>query len=199
MPFTSVDEEIRAKFADYQRGYDAAERALKTHEIDVGEGLVIPSLNEFRCAGQHVARALAADNQGSALENLDQAVRHTHRAEYDAYDAAIQFYLQRCIAFREDYKHLVISKTISSYHDDLVALENIKDEIAKEARKNREIYIEGKQKQYEALKAINRKWELAREELNKCLLIDRNNRVKWLVGIAVAILGIVIALMQFFK
>lgn len=195
MPYSSIDPAIREGFAEYQQEYDAAERVLKEHEITTREGLTAPALNEFRYAGQHVARALAtADNTQKAVDCMKEAVKHIRRAEYDAYDSIAQFYLDRCACFKEDYRFIPISPTIPTYPGDCTRIAEIQDEISREDRNQKEAYIAGKSGQSADLKQIYRRWDALRDELNKVVLSTRKSDAHRIWALIVALLGLAAAI-----
>lgn len=194
MPYTCVAPEIQSKFLEYQKEYTDAEKTLKAHETEVDEGIIVPALNEFRYAGQHIARALAAKDMSVAIENLDQAIRHARRAKYDAHDAVIQYYLEQCKFFKEDYKFIQITSVVAAYNDDCVALASIQDEMAQEDRNKREEYIACKIQQCEVAKRIYRRWDFARDELNKVMAVETRERKRWFFIAGATVFGIIIAM-----
>lgn len=194
MPYSSIDPRIREKFTEYQQEYDTAEHIVKEHEITTLEGLAAPTLNEFRYAGQHVARALAVDDAETAAGCIQEAIKHIRRAEYDAYDALVQFYLDRCSCFKEDYKFIPISPIIPTYPEDCARITEIQDEISKEDRKQKEVYVQGKSRQSADLRQIHRRWDSLRDEINKVVLATRKQDGYRFWALVIAILTLAAAI-----
>jgi hypothetical protein len=166
----SLDSDL---IEEYCNVFSIAESHLKNAESFVKDktiegGILIPSLNEFRYAGCHAMRALAStlSNEGK-IEEYKKAIAHCERASYDILDAQIQFYIKECMTFREDYKLITISNVIPDYLKDCEYIEQIKDDLKKyRDKKSRWQCIE---EYLNDMTNILRKWNIAREELNKIL------------------------------
>ncbi|GHT01665.1 hypothetical protein FACS1894139_07160 [Planctomycetales bacterium] len=189
MPYSSLASPLREKIIAYGQEYAVAEAALKTCEVESPQdGLAVPVLNEFRCAGSHLARSFAAADWQSAEKAVDDAIKHLRRATYDAYDAAISFLQEKCQEFITDYQDIAISPVLPSFIDDCRQLEAVKAEIEAEIRNDsRELYAARKKAQLDKIKAILLNWRCARGELNKIKCDERKYYRRWFMGILVTI------------
>lgn len=196
MPFSSLDDVLQNKFAEYREEYAKAESALKAHEVLAHEGLVAAALNEFRYAGQHMARALTASTVEDAANGMSDAVRHLRRATYDAYDGALSYYMKQCVVFQEDYKSIPVASVITDYVADLQKLDAVNAELAAEDRGKKETYIHTKERQFDTAKGTFQKWHISRNELNKILLKERGRLLWALIGTGIGLAGLIVALIK---
>ncbi|MBR2695288.1 MAG: hypothetical protein IKE69_13880 [Thermoguttaceae bacterium] len=156
-------------------------------------GLFVPAVNELRYAGWHIAKYIDEKDPSS----IGKAVSHCLRAEYDAYDCGIQFFLGECRSFQIDYKRIPISSVIPGYNDIVVKLNQIAQNPAtRDNAANRVVSL--KKEEFESLADIYTVFQAARDELNK---IGKNNSRKnfWLVlSVAVSVVSAVAAVATFF-
>ncbi|MDR2755568.1 MAG: hypothetical protein LBC20_07650 [Planctomycetaceae bacterium] len=106
-------------------------------------------------------------SESDKKENFQKAINHCERASYDILDAQILFYVDICKIFREDYKLIVISNIIHDFLEDCRKIEDIM-ELLKNTR-DKKTYSQQIEKSLEEISTISKKWEIAREELNKTL------------------------------
>ncbi|MDR0867410.1 MAG: hypothetical protein LBP75_02910 [Planctomycetota bacterium] len=204
MLFASLPSSIRAKLAEFEREYRRAESALKVHEIEVLMGLVAPALNEFRYAGSHLSRIFADDEDTNNLDEIaatqaiDEGIRHLRRATYDAYDAALLFYLRKCDAFNREYKHTTVTTILPSFPDEQTQIDTIKNELDKEYRdkERRDKYVESKEQQYLRARDISQKWERYRSELNKERAKNLRSTLLSILGILITLAALLVALIK---
>ena len=194
MPYTQLDDRLREKLSEYKDTYNNAEAALKLFEIKTGEGLIFPAVNELRYAGQHLCRSLDAATSADAVEEMERATRHVRRAIYDAYDAGINFYIEKCRSFKDDYKNEVPSAVNPDYVSEKKKLQDLTDTIAEEDRQEKETYAGIKQQQFILVRDITTKWELCREELNTKIRKDKFTSRIMISSLVVAISGLIVTI-----
>jgi hypothetical protein len=195
MLYSPATPELDRKIQEYCATYDEAERALKAHELDANEGLSVPALNEFRCAGRHFVRAISANDLPVTLEEVEAAINHLRRAAYDAYDVDIFYFINKCDDFRKTYSATSITPVISSFVDDCLELDATIEEMKEFAIKQRSDST-GKELPAQWLhkvKKISRRWELSREELNKNIRREKRRVVVQWLPIILAIIAIIVA------
>ncbi len=90
----NLPDEYRERVRQICDLYNTAEIDLK-NVGRVKDVLIITGVNQLRYAGQHLVRALTADDAVEISDNLDAAERHCQRAIYDINDSAVQYFLQR--------------------------------------------------------------------------------------------------------
>ena len=120
--------------------FETAEKHVKKAE-DVNGNIVIPSINELRYFGYHIAKALLAEDDPATLaKEIEKAEGHAKRAIYDASEALIVFYLEKAEQFHirhQDSDSIV--EILPEYIDYLDQLEQIKTQIH-EIRDNQDAY-----------------------------------------------------------
>ena len=95
----------RSRIKEIADHYDQAEADLKTLGNESGK-LFIAGINQCRYAGQHLARALRAIDEGDEStvdSDLQASDAHARRAIYDINDAAVRFYLGAINGLKEKY------------------------------------------------------------------------------------------------
>lgn len=108
--------------------FDLAERKVKEVE-QLSQELSVPSINELKYVGYHLARAFCADDTAELSRQISKGKGHCQRAIYDAHEVGIIYLLERIRAFKERYpkrSHL-IAEAIDDYIDKL----EIADQAAK--------------------------------------------------------------------
>lgn len=101
----NLDSAILLQLQKYTDAFHRAESALKTVENTIvflpcgfdsnDGGPFTPSVNELRYAGKHLVDFLEKGN----TDSVNRGIAHCLRAEFDAYDCAIQFLLTECRDF----------------------------------------------------------------------------------------------------
>lgn len=189
--------------APFTESFRKAEKAIKEAEtvvrIRCGDssgdcipaGLFIPAVNELRYAGCHIARYL----EGHVQSDLDKAVAHCQRAEFDAYDCCIQFLLDECHRFQDDYENVVIPSVVPNYSDLILSLSRIsrtavpRDELTQQA-------VDQKQKDYNKLAGIYDTFQVSRSELNKLVRDKNKNSTRWWWAIIIAAASLVVSILK---
>lgn len=193
-----VDADIEYAFQEYANMYCQAEKALKFTEIHTLQGITIAAVNQLRYAGQHLARILLLSDKEKILHEIETGKNHAKRAIYEAYDAAILFYLKQFKQFNEEFKAIPITPSYPRYTEDKARLHTLMSDIAAEDRENGEEYIEQKKQQLIIVREIVNQCDSAREELNKQKRAKRTSAMRFFVTFAIAFMGLLIALATFF-
>ena len=177
---------------DVRDAYNLAEQHIKL--VEYHEGLAFPPVNELRYAGQHLCRALVETDDTARTKHYQDALDHCRRASYDALEINLSYYLEKCIKFQDDYRRVVITDILGTYLDDRKVLNAIKQKVTTRDYENRWLYYEDIQQDGETVRGIAEYWENARIELNKKVQQDRRESRRWVVGIVIAIIGIIVAM-----
>lgn len=102
--------------------YNTAEADLKNIGR-IRNALIVTGINQCRYAGQHLLRALTADDRKKVEDNLDAAKRHVQRAIYDINDSAIQYYLREIDDLRTKHFPTVdFASVVPQYGEIMAAL-----------------------------------------------------------------------------
>ncbi|MEO5349808.1 MAG: hypothetical protein H7836_09190 [Magnetococcus sp. YQC-3] len=154
--------------------FNAAEGLIKKAE-HYQVGLGIPAINELRYAGQHMLRALTGVDQSEDSDPDDandesewvSAKKHCQRAQYDAAEGPVLFFLEQILDFKEDYRNEVISDLIPDYVRLMKEVHEINQQLQGVAKGSRQQYAETISRHADRLAEIVSMLPHAREELNK--------------------------------
>jgi len=100
--------------------FDKAEDKVKEIE-QLDREISIPSINELRYVGYHLARLFCEEQPEKIDEQIKKAQQHCQRAIYDAHEIGIIYMLEQIKAFKEryiDFPDFVI-EVIPDYTDSL--------------------------------------------------------------------------------
>ena len=174
LPMTSQNQSEQDILQQFVTAFRKAETAVKKAENSVQfrpcetgrsfdvRGPFLPAINELRYAACHIADYL--ENRDAI--SIQKAVSHCQRAEYDAYDCQIHFFLSECRQFQDDYRTVVISSVIPDYIDITQKLSDISLNPTTREQATEQI-INDKQRDTEELVSIYRRFQASRDELNK--------------------------------
>ncbi|MBF0219190.1 MAG: hypothetical protein HQL49_06645 [Gammaproteobacteria bacterium] len=182
--------------------FDKAELVLR--EIgDLSGKITVPSINELRYVGYHIAKAICHDDDDSIDNELDRAESHCQRAIYDAYESGLVFSLESIQNFRDAYlEHSdIVLLTIPDYITMLEQADAASADIQRyreEHEKNRKRFYEDCAKHYKTIEAIYKKLKNSAEPLIRAQIIkknseDRRQTQRYISTVAIAILAIVVA------
>jgi len=176
-----------------------AEDEIKKFEKEYGE-VPIPSINELRYAGYHIAEA--AQNNSSEVsikENIAKAVNHCKRAKYDAHEASSMLVLEKIKDFNERYRKVTeTQKIISDYSSILGEVNEVSDNLQETIPNNfdsRDEYYTAVENGNKRLKNILKKLEES-EPAIEALIAENNNLKKrdsrrFVIQITLAIIGVI--------
>jgi hypothetical protein len=155
----------------------------------------IPAMNELRYAGHHLLEALADDGSLQSGDQLGRAINHAKRACYEAGEAGILIALDEIDKFKSDFKDIAVTSVVKDYLEILKAADVAKDRVvaqrdhAGDGQLDHDDFI----KHFQTLKSHCRTLEHARSELNKIAANERKIVRRWIAGIVIAVLGILVA------
>lgn len=177
---------LRDALQDYIEAFKDAEDAIKHCELDdLESGLSVVPVNELRYAGKHAtnfakqqlafesseykgdtlaSRELRDDYLIKMWKELYKATGHARRAQHDAYDLSIHFYLLRCIEFENAYAHAGIKVTFDGapdYHTDKERLNAIKGKLIQIDREE-PLFFEKKSQLRDEVATIYVRWNAYR-------------------------------------
>jgi len=96
-----------------------AERAIKRCER-VTLAVPVPALNQLRYAGNHLLKALTAEEEVVVANETGKAELHTKRAWFDAFDSIAAAHLDAIRSFADKgYPLEIVLRYIPTYQDDL--------------------------------------------------------------------------------
>lgn len=182
--------------------FDRAEDIVKEVE-QLAQELSVPSINELRYVGYHLARSLCEeDNQGINTQ-ISKAKGHCKRAIYDAHEIGIISMLEQIKLFNEEYSKFSSSviEVLPSYTLELTTASKAAQFIAtikKEHRDNRDAYYEECQPHYLLLKETLEKLTIATPLINQKITEKKENDQKdtrrFITICLLTLLGIVVSL-----
>lgn len=182
--------------------YEAADNFARK----VGEfcaGAAIPAHNELRYAGHHLLRALADDGSISEPMQLDRAVAHCERAQYEAAEAGISYALDTIKQFKKDYRTVPVTTVVQDYLE-IIRMARDAQELSTQTRSTTGPDEHGElpdpsayMDMFEKLQESCGKLEDAREELNKLIRAEKMSSRRFLIRMAVAILGVAVSIAAF--
>lgn len=145
--------------------FDQAENVLKEVEKICGD-LSVPSINELRYVGYHIARGIVAHNDKAFFSEIKKAENHCKRAIYDAYEVGILYFLDeiKCFKKNNENRSKAVCQVLSDYMGCLKASDEavIKiTEIERDCKDSRERYYQEIQPYYQSLYDIQKKFTYA--------------------------------------
>jgi len=172
---------------------DHAESVIKKIEVHIGE-IVIPSINELRYVSRHIIDSIFKKNETDKKNELLKANNHCKKAIFDASDAGIQYCFSKIRIFREHYTRIVVTDVIPDYLDDLKQVDEVRTFLLSNRKSavNREQYCNDCLHYFEIIIQIVKKFDLAREELNKKALEHNKSIIKSriIIGISAGALAV---------
>jgi len=182
--------------------FDEAEDKVKEVEL-LAQEISIPSINELRYVGYHLARSFCEDDPEKLDTQIDKATRHCKRAIYDAHEIGIIYMLEQIKLFKEKYisDSDSVIKIIPLFADDLVKVTETADFIAQvkgSCRNDRDEYYAQCKPLYLTLKKVFDKFNvseaLINQEIIKSRREDRKQTRRYITGTLIALLSIVITI-----
>lgn len=159
--------------------FDKAEDKIKEVE-QLSQNLSIPSINELRYAGYHLARSYTEEDPKKLDIQIDKAKRHCMRAIYDAHEMGIIDMLKLIKVFKEEYTQFSTSvlEVIPTYTEKLSTANKASRFIAQikeNHRDNREAYYNDCEPHYKALRDIVDNLSEAEPLVNKNITERKEN------------------------
>ena len=154
----------------------------------------IPANNQLRYAGHHFLSAISDDGSIGNPDQLRRAFYHCQRAQYEAAESGIVGALDNIELFRRDYRRTVVTSIVPNYIEIKRIAKEAKQllEQSREAKNNADLLVD-------LLDMFGRVSEAAetlddsREEINKKVAADRRASIRWVIGISLSIVVVVLA------
>lgn len=187
------------------RLFDKAEAKIKEVE-QLSQSLSIPSINELRYVGYHLARSYTEEDQRELDNHIDKAKRHCMRAIYDAHEMGIIDMLKLIKLFKEQYTlhSSSVLEVIPTYTEELTKANKASRFIAdvKENHKNnRDDYYEHCEPHYKELRDIVDKLTVAEPLVNQKIEEKKENDQiqtrRFIITVLLMSLGIIVAMINF--
>jgi preprotein translocase subunit SecE len=166
--------------------FTQAEVALKKIER-THETLTIPTINQLRYAGCHLARYL---KDPANKEEITRAANHCQRAIYDAYETGILYFLTEIDTFENDYRKTVITDVLIDWVESKKIVNECRNFIARRTEIDKENHFKECEDTYDKLKSIIEKATHARQELNKIIKKERKQSFILILTFILVILAI---------
>ncbi len=162
-PAHTIDHDHLARICSL---FKEAERAIKEIE-DIGNELIVPAVNQLRYTGNHLVRYLADPDNKSELFDAE---KHCKRATYDAYEAAILYYLNLFHKFKDDYRRVTITTVLPDYPDLCLEVDKARKLIRDNNKsKTRGEFYQQCREHLEVIAGNVKKMDACRDELNKLI------------------------------
>jgi len=182
--------------------FDQAEDKVK--EVEQLDGTIsIPSINELRYAGYHLARIFCKEDSAEIDKQINKAKSHCQRAIYDAHEIGIIYMLEQIKTFQEQYHHLpsFVIDVIPHYTESLYAAQEAADFIAKikeSHRENRSEYYKQCEPYYSELNVIFKTFNVAmpliEQKRIEAVKQDKIETRRFITNTLLIILSIIVAI-----
>lgn len=182
--------------------FDSAEDKVKEVE-QLAQELSVPSINELRYVGYHLARAFCEEDPQELNIQITKAKGHCKRAIYDAHEIGIIFMLEQIKLFKEEYSQFSSSviEVLPSYTQELATASKASRfiaEVKEKHRNNRDTYYKKCEPHYLSLRDIFDKLTIAEPLINQNISEksenDRKNTRRFVTTTLLSSLGIAISL-----
>ena len=192
----NADPEKLQKFADH---FAAAESQIKIVEY-LDKELIIPSVNQLRYAGYHVARAISSLDPVALDEHLGKAINHCKRSYYDTKEVAVIYLLEKIEAFQNDFRTSAeVLKVMPNYCDLIVSAQEASDHIESVKNNhydNREEFYTSCDPHYDILKSIVDKFSVARPLILKETEKERNAIRRTIIATVISALTLLVLILK---
>lgn len=177
--------------------FDKAENKVKEVE-QFAQELSIPSINELRYVGYHLARAMCESDEHELSCQIEKATGHCKRAIYDAHEIGIIYMLERVRVFKDAYSLHASSvlEVIPAYTEELSNSNKASRfiaEIKEQHRNNRDDYYEVCIPHYETLRDIVERLSEAEPLINtkitEKVAKDRKDTRRFITTVLIAVLA----------
>ena len=181
-------------YRELRDAYKNAEAAIHDLGLDTGQGADIPAVNELRYAGHHVLQSIVANeakNIAARDEQLVKAMKHCARALYDVYDSAVFYRLSQFSNFQQDYATVDVAESVPDYAEIVRRIQGALARLrnARLAQSDRSSFYTAVVECYPQLEQDVECLESARDELNKVLGRQREQKVRLWAQHSTAILA----------
>lgn len=193
--FATVRSLDASRVEHLQAEYDKADNLVRRVQ-DFRRRAGIPAINELRYAGYHLVSALSANDEQGKESHLVSAINHCRRASYEAAEAGVMTALDRIMIFKEDYRLVTITDCIPGWIEILDQCDQCKHALARSRNKgddrseDHEIHMDA----FDELVTICRRLDVAREELNKKIIVQTTEARRFFLMAALAVGAIVVSL-----
>lgn len=198
-----MQEEQRLAVKELVKLFDAAEDKVKEVEL-LDHDISIPSINELRYVGYHLARLFCEEQPEKIDEQINKAKQHCQRAIYDAHEIGIIYMLENIKEFKEryfDFPDFVI-EVIPSYTDHLrlaQAASQFIFKIKESHREDRGAYYIQCEPHYASLRKVFDTLSVAtpliEKKRSKAIRKDKKETRRFLLQTLLIILSIVVAIL----
>lgn len=175
--------------------FDEAEKKIKYIEM-IGEDLPIPAINELRYAGCHITRSWSLQNDPEGLEEVNRAIKHGKRANYDAIEIGILYYLENLRQFQEDYRMTEISSSFPEYIELCNDAEKASQMVLNRDIESRGDFWENLYDDFRKMEKNFKKLKVVRPELNKKLKTHEQDKRKHRQRMAATFLAIIVTIVM---
>lgn len=203
-PVVEISSEQRTAIKEIVDLFDCAESYVKELE-QYAEQLSIPSINELRYVGYHLARALTSTGSEELDDQIHKAKGHCRRAIYDAHELGIIYCLEQVKQFKVRYNgngHIV-TRVISDYSDCLAVAKEASRFIAeanKNGRHDRDSYYEKCRPYFERIREVCDKFNeisphvdsAISKEAQKATVATRRFRIQFTLSLVALVVAVAV-------
>lgn len=181
--------------AEYRVEYNRADTFCQEVQAFRNEA-GIPAMNELRNAGHHFLNSLDDSGQVAHAAELTSAVNHARRACYEASEAGMMYALGIIKKFKDDYETVTIPAVLPDYTKKarLAAVGKRLVEKGRQAGFDRCADHGERMDTFRRLRDCCEDMDAARPELNKLLAKERRNYRLLILGLAFALVAIVVTI-----
>jgi len=184
--------------------FDIAEDKVKEIE-QLNHEISIPSINELRYVGYHLARLFCEDDSQEIELQIAKAKSHCQRAIYDAHEIGIIYMLEKIKLFKEQYmtfSHLVI-EVLPNYIEILKKANQAARFIAgikENHRNNRHSYYQECEPHYSVLRDSLDELMVAelliQQKIIEYRIKDRKQSRNFIITVVLSLMAIVVAALK---
>lgn len=180
-------------FFELKKHFSDAEIALKTVE-EITQEVLIPSVNQLRYAGRHLTDLLTETDQEKIDHHFKEFFIHCNRAERDAWEVGIISLLNEIKEFDRRYLGVTVSDIIPNYVETRKKINQIRDFLSTSPQNGQEENKIHFKEKYLELKDIYYTYDLSISELNKKLKNQGSQVLYTILGIIIALIGLIYTL-----
>ena len=193
-PQSTIANELQKLYSEYKSEHGKADILCKRVQLFRQEA-GIPAINELRYAGHHFLATL--DDNGSIFDKdqLRRAKAHAQRACYEAAEAGLVLALKEIKLFRDDYNKVIVTGDVKDYVQILKKTEEAKQRLGvpRKSGDDQQLDHDKHVELFDYLSDAASTLDAARPEINKRMRESRTTKRRWIIALAVSIIGIGVA------
>lgn len=182
------------KYKEVKEIFDEAESHIKKIEL-LNKNLRIPAVNQLRYVAHHLTKAITCNDPKVEDAELNEALEHARRGRYDALEAGIHYFVGVFTAFQNDFKDEVIVDLFADYPKYIRRINEIIRMIGGIKRRADNHNWPNVVNEFEELHKMYSDFIIMRTELNKRKKKEKTIFIFTALGLIVAIIGVIVAIL----